>query len=73
MDINLGGGIDGIETMKEIRKLKGFDKVPIIAVTGYAALGDRERFLGEGFDEYLPKPFNREEMHRVLRKVLGAD
>ena len=73
MDINLGSGIDGIETMKEIRKLKGFDKVPIIAVTGYAALGDRERFLGEGFDEYLPKPFNREEMHRVLRKVLGAD
>ncbi len=62
MDINLGYGISGIETMQGIRKIPGYFKVPIIAVTAYAIFGDKERLLKEGFDDYIQKPFTKEEL-----------
>ncbi len=62
MDINLGYGISGIETMQGIRKIPGYFKVPIIAVTAYAMFGDKERLLKEGFDDYIQKPFTKEEL-----------
>ena len=70
MDINLGPGIDGIEVSKEIRKIECYKDIPIIAVTGYAALGDRERFLGENFNEYLPKPFYKKDIISLIDKLL---
>jgi signal transduction histidine kinase len=68
LDINLGVGINGIETMYGIRKLPGYSKVPIIAVTAHAMLGDRERLLKEGFDDYLQKPFSKEELISIVKK-----
>lgn len=67
MDINLGIGINGIETMYGIRKIPGYFKIPIIAVTAYAMLGDKERLLREGFDDYLQKPFSKEELIRLVK------
>ena len=71
MDINLGPGIDGIQAMNEIRKQLGNEKLPIIAVTGYASQEDRGKFLEQGFDEFIAKPFEREEILSVLEKLLG--
>ncbi len=71
MDINLGPGIDGIEVSKEIRRIESYKNIPIIAVTGYAALGDRERFLRESFNEYLPKPFYKKDILSVIDKLLS--
>jgi signal transduction histidine kinase len=68
LDINLGVGINGIETMYGIRKLPGYSKIPIIAVTAHAMLGDRERLLKEGFDDYLQKPFSKEELISIVKK-----
>ncbi|MEW6196958.1 MAG: PAS domain S-box protein [Bacteroidota bacterium] len=70
MDINLGSGIDGIETMHRIRKIPGYFNTPIIAVTAYAMGGDKERFKSEGFDAYLAKPFPRESLIEVVNKYL---
>ncbi|MFA7418082.1 MAG: response regulator [Melioribacteraceae bacterium] len=67
MDINLGIGINGIETMYGIRKIPGYFKIPIIAVTAYAMLGDKERLLREGFDDYLQKPFSKEELIKLVK------
>lgn len=68
MDINLGGGIDGIETLHRIRKNKALEKIPVIAVTAYAMYGDREKFLIEGFDDYLAKPYTLERINNVIQQ-----
>lgn len=54
VDIQLEGAMNGLELTAELRKL-GM-QVPIIAVTAYAMLGDRERCLEAGCTSYLPKP-----------------
>ena len=66
MDINLGPGMDGIQAMLEIRRLQGYHDIPIIAVTGYASIGDRERLIQIGFSGYIPKPFDRETISMVM-------
>ncbi len=73
MDINLGQGMDGTQAMHEIRRQPGYEKIPIIAVTAYAATGDREKFLLEGFDEYISKPIKREEIKSVMEKLFKEE
>lgn len=72
MDINLGEGMDGIETAENIRQLRGYENVPIIAVTGYAMSGDRERLLDRGFDEYLAKPFSKRQLLEIISKFFNT-
>jgi len=57
LDIGLPGG-GGELLMKEIRADVRLAKLPVIAVTAYAMVGDKERFLAAGFDGYLSKPIN---------------
>ena len=70
MDINLGPGIDGIQTMLEIRKLSDYKDVPITALTGYASIGDREKLLTLGFSEYLAKPVTREALRSIIDSMI---
>jgi CheY-like chemotaxis protein len=69
LDINLGRGMNGIEVLHELRKMEWYRTAPIIAMTAYAMVGDKERFIAEGFDYYLAKPFSREEMMKVVAKA----
>lgn len=72
MDINLGKGkMDGVQTLHKLRALEHAGPFIIIAVTSYALPEDRERFLQEGFDAYMPKPLNRQELIALLNQVLG--
>ena len=70
MDIALGAGIDGIETTKRIRKMKGYRDLPIIAVTALAMKGQRESFLAEGCSHYISKPFNNKTLLDLMLKLL---
>lgn len=70
MDINLGLEMDGIETMSKIRFLKGFEKIPIVAVTAYAMAGDREKFLEAGFTDYISKPLKIDSFASFIQKNL---
>ena len=70
MDINLGYGINGIDTMKEIRKIKGYKEVPIIAVTGYTMSGDRDSLIAQGCTHYLAKPFDQASILGIMNDVL---
>jgi signal transduction histidine kinase/CheY-like chemotaxis protein len=47
-------------------------RLPIVALTASAAAGERERCLEAGMDDYLSKPFTREELLRVLRPFLST-
>ncbi|NND60009.1 MAG: response regulator [Gammaproteobacteria bacterium] len=60
MDISLPE-MDGVEVMKHIRTHKTLDSLPIVALTAHAMVGDREKYLAEGFDFYIPKPILDED------------
>ena len=55
LDISLPG-MDGIAVLRLLRADAELGHLPVVAVTAHAMAGDRERFLAEGFDDYLSKP-----------------
>ncbi len=69
MDINFGGGMNGIDLFREIRKLEIHKNTAIIAITAFAMMGDREEFLEIGFNEYLSKPFNKTQLLNTIEKT----
>ncbi len=62
--------MDGIDTMREIRKIPQLKKLPIIAVTAKAMKGDREKCIEAGAWDYLSKPVDTEQLLAVLRAWL---
>jgi CheY-like chemotaxis protein len=62
--------MDGIDTMREIRKIPQLTKLPIIAVTAKAMKGDREKCIEAGAWDYLSKPVDTEQLLAVLRAWL---
>jgi CheY-like chemotaxis protein len=72
MDINLGKGkMDGVETMHQIKANPRTKDIKVIAVTSYALPEDRDRFLREGFDAYIPKPVERESLLKTIHQYLA--
>ena len=72
LDISLPlmDGVAVLKAMKEDEKLK---TLPVIALTAHAMVGDRERYLAEGFDEYYTKPIvDFDEFIEVIEKVISA-
>jgi CheY-like chemotaxis protein len=69
--------LDGLEATRAIKALYAAQDAakspPIIAVTANAFDEDRRRCLEAGMDDYLAKPFDREELHRLLERWCGGD
>ena len=72
MDINLGNSESGVTTMKRLREIKEYENVPVIAVTAFAMAKDKKDLLNEGFNEYLSKPFERDELIKLIEKTLNT-
>jgi len=62
--------MDGMETMREIRKVAKLKDLPIVAVTAKAMKGDREKCIEAGAWDYLAKPVDTDQMLAVLRAWL---
>ncbi|MGG2023960.1 response regulator [Pseudomonas sp. S8] len=60
--------IDGYEATRQIRQLPGRGEVPIIALTANALQGDRETCLSAGMNDYLAKPFKRNDLQQILQR-----
>ena len=60
---------NGKETLNEFKKIKGFD-IPVIVLTANVLEGMKEKYIEEGFDDYLAKPINKEELKKILDKFL---
>ncbi|MBQ2066220.1 MAG: response regulator [Clostridiales bacterium] len=65
-------GMDGVEAMKRIRTdVAGLNgSIPIVALTANAMSSAKQMFLSEGFDGFVSKPVEIEELERVLKQVL---
>ncbi|MFH1297962.1 MAG: ATP-binding protein [Bacteroidota bacterium] len=70
-DINLPPPYDGVKLMHTIRKqFPEYQRIPFIAQTAYAMTGDREKLLEAGFDDYIPKPINKNELYTIMKNQL---
>lgn len=62
--------LSGTETLERLKTIKGF-KIPVIALTANAISGMKEKYLQAGFNDYLAKPIEREELKRVFREFIN--
>ena len=62
--------LDGVETLKEIKKRNLCPGVPIIVLTANAVAGEKEAYLAAGFDAYLSKPIVGKQLEEVVKKYL---
>ena len=69
MDINLGKGMSGVDTTREIKKIESYKNVPIVAITGFAMRGDKEEFIQAGCTHYLSKPFSKSKLIKLLNDI----
>ncbi len=64
-------GMDGIEVLHVLKKLKDYYEIPpIIALTANAISGMKERYIKEGFNEYLSKPIDSKELNYIIKKYV---
>jgi PAS domain S-box-containing protein len=71
MDIQLPG-LDGLEVTRRIKAHPTWKSIPVVATTALVMVGDRERCLKAGVDDYLSKPVNCEQLAAVLAKHLKS-
>ena len=66
-------GYHATRRLREIEAREGRGRMPVIALTANALVGDRERCVAAGMDDYLPKPFTRRELSALLVKWADRD
>jgi CheY-like chemotaxis protein len=71
LDIGLKD-INGVEVLKQIKNIPSYKDIPSIAVTAYAMSGDKERFLKNGFDYYISKPYSIKELKELIYKAIKS-
>ncbi len=63
--------INGLEAMRQIRRLPGLGEVPMIALTALAMTGDRDRCLDAGANDYLTKPVKLKQLASSIQQLLS--
>ena len=65
--------MSGVETLQKIKvEIPEFD-IPVISLTANALTGMREKYLADGFNDYLAKPINKDELNRVINEYLNKE
>ena len=63
--------MDGVECFKVLKNIPNFD-TPVIAFTADAVVGAENKYLNEGFNGYLAKPFNRADAEKLFKEILNS-
>jgi two-component system cell cycle response regulator DivK len=70
MDLSLPK-LDGLAATRQIRKQRGFSKVPIVAVSAHDSPQSRAEALQAGCDEYVTKPIDFDHLNKLLKRFLS--
>ena len=70
MDIQLPE-VDGLAVTRELKADPATAAIPVVAVTAFAMMGDKERFLAAGFDGYLAKPYRTGDLLIAIEQALA--
>ena len=62
--------MSGVETLQKLKQMESFN-IPTVALTANAITGMKEKYLADGFDDYLSKPIEKPELNRVIEKFLN--
>lgn len=70
MDVQMPvmGGFEATGRIRQHEKANGLSRTPIVALTAHAMLGDREKCIAAGMDDYLPKPLDSNRMMQTIQK-----
>jgi signal transduction histidine kinase/CheY-like chemotaxis protein len=61
--------MNGVETLKKLKEFSNYN-IPTVALTANALSGMREYYLSSGFDDYISKPIEKNELDKVLNRYL---
>ncbi|MEG1150407.1 MAG: ATP-binding protein, partial [Bacilli bacterium] len=61
--------LSGVETLKKLKNIDGFN-TPTVALTANALTGMKEKYLNDGFNDYLAKPIDKVELNKIINKYL---
>jgi two-component system cell cycle response regulator DivK len=71
LDINIPG-VHGLELAQRLKADDRLAHIPLIATTANVLLGDREKCLEAGCDDYLPKPLDIRQLRLLMRAYLDG-
>jgi CheY-like chemotaxis protein len=63
--------MNGYESSEQIRKLTNTESIPIIALTAGTIVGEKEKCIEHGMNDYIPKPIDKELLESVIKKHLS--
>lgn len=72
LDVNIPG-IHGLDLARMIKEDQRLAHIPLIATTANVLVGDKERCLEAGCDEYLPKPLDIRRLRQVMREYMSQN
>lgn len=70
LDIALEEKFDGLQLLTEVKSDERYKNIPLITLTAYAMHGEKEKFLQEGADEYISKPFKRDILREKINSLI---
>lgn len=62
--------MDGIETLKQIKKVDSLKQLPVVALTANVLPGARDEYLSMGFTDYLEKPINTDSLDQLVHRYI---
>jgi CheY-like chemotaxis protein len=63
------GGVEATVIIRDFEVQNGLERLPIVALTAHAMLGDREKCITAGMDDYLTKPLRKPDLLAIINKV----
>jgi PAS domain S-box-containing protein len=72
MDLELGGAEDGLDLTRSLRTQRRWMRIPVLALTAYATLEDRNRALEAGCDAFVAKPVSRNDLIAKIDALLAS-
>lgn len=73
IDLNLPFGANGFELVSRLRALPQYKETPIIAITAYIGIFEKEECLQKGFDHYIAKPFDIKVFKKYVKETLNLN